>query len=53
MRGWFCAKDKERLKREEGRTIGAVKEIANFTGIWNRSSVWKHMIFPIQMVSNR
>ena len=26
-------KDKERLKREEGRTIGAVKEIASLLGI--------------------
>ncbi len=28
-------KDKERIKREEGRTIGAVKEIANAIGIAN------------------
>jgi len=27
--------DKERLKREEGRTIGAVKEIANLLGVSN------------------
>ncbi len=29
------SKDKERLKREEGRTIGAVKEIANLLGLKN------------------
>lgn len=29
----ILAKDKERLKREEGRTIGAVKEIASLLGI--------------------
>ena len=27
------AKDKERIKREEGRTIGAVKEIENWIGL--------------------
>jgi excinuclease ABC subunit C len=27
------SKDKERLKREEGRTIGAVKEIENLLGM--------------------
>ena len=27
------SKDKERLKREEGRTIGAVKEIASLLGL--------------------
>ncbi len=30
-------KDKERLKREEGRTLGAVKEIATLLGIENAS----------------
>ena len=29
----ILTKDKERLKREEGRTIGAVKEIENLLGM--------------------
>ena len=32
-------KDKERIKREEGRTIGAVKEIANAIGIANADRI--------------
>ena len=31
--GLVLTKDKERLKREEGRTIGAVKEIASLLGL--------------------
>ena len=45
------SKDKERLKREEGRTIGAVKEIAALLGLDGITRM-KHMIFPIQMVLN-
>lgn len=33
--GLVLSKDKERLKREEGRTIGAVKEIAGLLGLEN------------------
>ena len=32
-RDWSLRKDKERLKREEGRTIGAVKEIEKLLGL--------------------
>ena len=30
---WFLSKDRERIKREEGRTIGAVKEVEEWLGL--------------------
>ena len=40
------SQDKERLKREEGRTIGAVKEIADCLA-WSVSTALRHLIYPI------
>lgn len=38
--------DRERIKREEGRTIGAVHEIEDLIGI-DRRCAWRHTTFPI------
>lgn len=46
------SKDKERMRREEGRTTGAVKEIEALLG-FRRSGVWKLTIFPIRTVSSQ
>ena len=40
--------DKERLKREEGRTIGAVKELEKLLGLTGIVRM-EHTIFPIPM----
>ena len=40
--------DKERLKREEGRTIGAVKEIEKWLGIASVKRI-EALIYPTQM----
>ena len=42
--------DRERIKREEGRTVGAVKEIARTC---RRSIASRRMISPISAVSSR
>lgn len=44
--------DKERLKREEGRTIGAVKELGKILGLESISRM-EAMIFPIRAVLTR
>lgn len=33
MHSWFSVRNKEKIKREEGRTIGAVKEIEQLLGM--------------------
>ena len=43
------SQDKEKIKREEGRTIGAMKEIAG----WRAYSVWKRLISPTSTDSRR
>ena len=54
-------KDRERIKREEGRTIGAVHEVEEWLGLsgirkkyWDLPElyVWRLMISPISVVLN-
>lgn len=45
-------KDKERIRREEGRTIGAVKEIAGLLGIENASRMEAYDISNISGFAN-
>lgn len=52
MPEWVLTKDKERIKREEGRTIGAVKELQNLLGLTGLNRM-ERMIFPIQMDLNQ
>lgn len=44
--------DRERIKREEGRTVGAVKEIARWLNL-RRSTASRRTISPISAVSSR
>lgn len=45
------SQDREKLKREEGRTIGAVKEISDLLQLpLTGTAGWKPMIFPISTV---
>lgn len=46
------SKDKERLKREEGRTIGAVKEIGSLLGLMNVSRMEAYDISNISGFAN-
>lgn len=46
------SQDRERIKREEGRTIGAMKEIADILGMAWESNASKPSISPISMASN-
>lgn len=45
------SQDRERIKREEGRTIGAMKEIADILGM-HGTNASKPSISPIPMASN-
>ena len=47
------SQDKERMKREEGRTIGAMKEIAELASASGTDAGWKPTIFPISAVLSR
>ncbi len=53
MHSWFSVRIKKKIKREEGRTIGAVKEIEQLLGMKDLNRMEAYDISNINGFENR